>query len=152
VNLLLSVCLSRFLTFPRGYRVTVMKIREDSTKGETMDKQEIREEAWQEGAEAAWEWSVSREEGFPDNPYTPEVECTPSHQEITDTLLGTFTWDEIGRYLHQRELNIAALERLRVAGELERLKETLDLGASGMDWYKLSAINDCVDAIKRLTG
>jgi hypothetical protein len=116
-----------------------------------MDEREIAEKAWREGVYAVTGLSPETALTVP-NPYAPAVDYTPSQQEITDTLLGTFTWDEIGRYLHQRELNIAALERRRVAGELQRLKETLDLGATDIAWFKLEAINECVDAIKRLTG
>jgi hypothetical protein len=110
-----------------------------------MDEQKIREEAWQEGAEAAWEWSVSRGEGFPDNPYTPEVEYTPSLVEMNAVLLSKFTQLEIWRGEKQREGQLAEHVRVMVVEELERLK------AQATDtWTWTEVINDCVDAIKRM--
>jgi hypothetical protein len=98
-----------------------MKFRRDSTKGEMMDEGTLEQKmsrAWLEGLEAAFDVDS------PVNPYEP-VEYTPNDQEITETLLGTFTGDEIGRYSLQYRLNIAALERVRVMGELENLEQRL---------------------------
>jgi hypothetical protein len=119
-----------------------------------MDEQKIREEAWLEGQDAVyyqenlWGNIYPR----PANPYTPVVEYTPSLQEMNAVLLSKFSQREVWRGQKQREDQIAENVRVMVVEELERLKETLDLGATGMDWYKLSAINDCVDAIKRMEG
>jgi hypothetical protein len=122
-----------------------------------MDERQIREEAWQEGRNAGYRQQAMGDlADRPLNPYAPAVDYTPSQQEITDTLLGTFTWDEIGRYLHQRELNIAALERVRVVGWLERERSHYNRLA-GVNHGPLSiarndTILECVAIIKRLTG
>jgi hypothetical protein len=117
-----------------------------------MNEQEIAEQAWAEGAEAVYRGNNLFDGVFPDNPYTPEVEYTPSLVEMNAVLLSKFTQEEIWRGEKRRDDQFAALERVRVAGELQRLKETLDLGATDIAWYKLEAITECVDAIKRLTG
>jgi hypothetical protein len=119
-----------------------------------MDEEKIREEAWQEGAEAAWEWSVSRGEGFPDNPYTPEVECTPTLQEMNAVLLSEFTQEEIWRGEKQREGQLAEHERVMIVEELktfeaEILEGEMMLQAGGGNLTKLDTVRECIALIKR---
>jgi hypothetical protein len=132
-----------------------MKFRKDSTKGELMDEGQIREEAWLEGRDAAYKQHVCGSfANRPENPYTPVVQYTPSDQEITDTLLGTFTEDEIGRYLRWRELNIAGVERMRIVGELKTFEGGLTecdrmLRPRVADLTKLDTVRECIALIKR---
>jgi hypothetical protein len=125
-----------------------MKIRKILPKGKMMDEQKIREEAWKEGQDAVyyqenlWGNIYPR----PANPYTPVVEYTPSLVEMNTVLLSKFTQLEIWRGEKGREDRLAEYVRVTVVGVLERMK------SSNGDWTRDEIINDCVNAIKRLTG
>jgi hypothetical protein len=111
-----------------------------------MDEQEVRAVAWSEGAEAAWEWSVSRGDGFPVNPYTPVVGYTPSLEEMNRVLRKTFTQEEIWRAENQLEDQLVEHVRVKVIEELQQLRSV------DVDPLVVQTINQCVGAIKRMKG
>jgi hypothetical protein len=124
-----------------------MKFREDSTKGEMMDEQKIRAEAWQEGRTAGYRQHVLGDlANRPVNPYAPVVKYTPTNQEITKAVLKTFTEDEMLRYFHQRERDIAEYERGMVVEELQQLRSV------DVEPLVVQTINHCVGMIKRMKG
>jgi hypothetical protein len=113
-----------------------------------MDEQEAREEAWQEGVSAAMKgmglmWSLDE---YP-NPYTPEVECTPSHQEMNAVLLSEFTQEEIWRGERQREDQLAVLARVKVVEELESLEQRLTHTAPAA-----YTVGTCIRIIRDMEG
>jgi hypothetical protein len=136
-----------------------------------MDEQGIREEAWREGAQAAY---LHHGSGVrPDNPYTPVVEYTPTYMEVHKALLKTFTEGEIVRYLGQRERDIAENERGMVVNKLEVMKlRERRIYEEELQAIKLTrshtisppergfldsrardgAVGDCIAVIKRMEG
>jgi hypothetical protein len=118
-----------------------------------MDEQEIREEAWKEGAQAAY---LHHGSGVrPDNPYTPVVEYTPTYMEVHKALLKTFTEHEIRRYLCERERGIAEYERGMVVNKLESLIYPANayVGENRrVQSARNDAIHDCLKMVKRMEG
>jgi hypothetical protein len=112
-----------------------------------MDEQKIRAEAWQEGRTAGYRQHVLGDlANRPVNPYAPVVKYTPTNQEITKAVLKTFTEDEMLRYFHQRERDIAEYERGMVVEELQQLRSV------DVDPLVVQTINHCVGMIKRMKG
>jgi hypothetical protein len=118
-----------------------------------MDEQKIREEAWREGAQAAY---LHHGSGVrPDNPYTPVVEYTPTYMEVHKALLKTFTEHEIRRYLCERERGIAEYERGMVVNKLESLIYPANayVGENRrVQSARNDAIHDCLKMVKRMEG
>jgi hypothetical protein len=115
-----------------------------------MDEQEIREEAWREGAQAAYLHHSPGGTVFlvrPDNPYTPPVEYTPSLQEMNAVLLSKFSQREVWRGQKQREDQLAVNVRVVVAEELESFKKGLTHYAPAV-----LTVETCIRIIREMEG
>jgi hypothetical protein len=142
-----------------------------------MDEETVEqkmERAWDEGARAprqiqTFNGTATRTV----NPYTPVVEYTPSLVEMNAVLLSKFTQEEIWRGEKRRDDQLAALERVRVVGELKVMKlrerriyeeelqamkvrrsHIISLPERGFldSRARDGAVGDCIAVIKRMTG
>jgi hypothetical protein len=113
-----------------------------------MDEETVEQmmsRAWEEGAEA-----INRIETFdgtrPKNPYAPVVVMVERFKHgikcgIWDCRCGL--GDE---WKDTYEEGVLA-ERARTTAELVRFRESLDLSAADIAWYKLDAINECIEIL-----
>jgi hypothetical protein len=121
------------------------------SEGEMMDKRQIREEAWGEGANAMHK---RRGGDVLVNPYAPVVEFTPDLMQVNEALLGAFTQDEIWRYQMQRDYDIAEFERKRVMDHIEVMQRQENQyrprtpGSLVNTWNE--GVDTCVKLVKRM--
>jgi hypothetical protein len=125
------------------------KMMDDETLEQKLEK------AWDEGARATRQIQTFNGTATRTvNPYTPEVECTPTLQEMNAVLLSEFTQEEIWRGEKQREGQLAEHERVMIVEELktfeaEILEGEMMFRAGLVDLRKLDTVRECIALIKR---